>query len=68
MGNIGPTEIMVLLLLLAAVVAGAFFVLRMLKSSSKTVDLVECRTCRKRISPRAETCPSCGEPRQVLRG
>ncbi len=69
MGNIGITEIVLILVVLAlplAVLTVLLFVL--LAARRKAHDLVECRACRKRISPRAETCPSCGEPRLPLRG
>jgi hypothetical protein len=64
-GNIGITEILILLIVVFAVPAG---IVALLRRSRRPSDLVECRTCRRMVSPRAETCPQCGEPRAPLRG
>jgi uncharacterized OB-fold protein len=64
MGSIGAPELIVVLLIVGVV---AFFVLRR-KGPAHGSDLVPCRACGKRLSPRAETCPLCGEPRIALRG
>lgn len=69
MGNIGITEILLILVVLGLPVAGlGLFLLLFFGRSRRTTDLVECRACHKPISPRAQTCPNCGEPRLALRG
>jgi ribosomal protein L40E len=59
--SIGGPEIVVVVVGLALVVA-IVTVLR------KRLDVVPCRACRAKVSPRAKKCPRCGEPRQILRG
>jgi len=69
MGNIGITEILLILVIRAVPVAGlALFLFLIFGRSRRASDLVECRACGKLVSPRAETCPNCGEPRLALRG
>jgi hypothetical protein len=66
MGNIGVTEIILLLVILV----GPLLLFKFLRNrdGGGSGELVECRSCRRRISPRAEACPNCGEPRLPLRG
>jgi hypothetical protein len=66
MGSIGPLELLIiaviLLVLLAGLVAGIVAIVLVSRSRRATHDLVECRACRRRISPRATACPHCGDP------
>ena len=66
MGAIGLPEIIVmgiiLLLIVAVVVVVVSLVLRKPKVAT---GLMVCRSCRKAVSPRAASCPHCGEPHPV---
>lgn len=66
MGAIGAPELIVLVLSLCMVAIPIVIVVRLLRR--KPNDLVPCRACGRQVSPRAETCPRCGEPRVALRG
>jgi hypothetical protein len=69
MGSIGWPELIVIFLVLAILVVAVVVVGRIAGGSKRPASgLVPCGACGKEISPRAPTCPNCGEPRQVLRG
>ena len=68
MGNIGITELFVLLLFVGAPITFVLLMRRGRADRRPGSDLVPCGACGKNLSPRAKTCPSCGEPRVVLRG
>lgn len=63
---IGAPELFVLVLI-PALIAGALFVLvrvitRIARNTPGAAGLVPCSGCKRPVSPRAASCPSCGEP------
>ena len=69
MGTIGAAELIVLALVLLLLAAPVVIAIRFVaKHNAESADLVACRACARRISPRAETCPHCGDSRAPLGG
>lgn len=64
---VGGPELLVALLVLVLLV-GLVAVVLVVSRARAPGDLIPCRACQRKLSPRATTCPHCGEPRQVLRG
>lgn len=66
MGSIGLPELIVLFLAVVLVSVVVIVVVRLIKATTRggaERQLLPCRACGKPISPRAVSCPSCGEPR-----
>ncbi len=68
MGSIGASELIILALMLLVLVVPIVVAIRFVaRHNAASADLVPCRACGRQVSPRAPTCPQCGEPREPLR-
>lgn len=70
MGSIGAPELIVVALIGLLVCAGPlalaiFFLARKKPTAGAPAGLIQCPACGQAISPRAHSCPHCGEPRAV---
>jgi hypothetical protein len=67
MGTIGASELIILALIVLVLVVPVVVAIRFVaKHNAASADLVPCRACGRQISPRADRCPQCGEPREPL--
>ena len=68
MGSIGAPELIVVALVFLLVIAAPLAIVIWLvtrKSAGSATGLVPCGGCGRAISPRAASCPQCGEPRRA---
>jgi len=69
MGTIGASELIILALIVLVLVVPIVVAIRFVaKHNAASADLVPCRACGRPVSPRAETCPHCGDRREPPRG
>ena len=65
MGSIGAPELIVVAIVFLLAIAAPLAIAVWLITRSKQAQgagLIACRRCGKAISPRAASCPQCGEP------
>jgi hypothetical protein len=61
MGSIGWSELLVLALIVLLLV-GVFMIIRGIVIGIVSRGLIACRACNRPMSPRAASCPHCGDP------
>lgn len=69
MASIGVAELIILALIVVMFVVVGLVLSRVLRATTgPAAGLVACRACRRPISPRAPSCPHCGDPRVPMQG